>query len=333
MSSFSNTVGGDLLIGVRAAQGLPVQLIGVTAADLDKELQRLDSLIAAGIDPRIRYSPHLVPIAGGQPVLVFRIERGWIGPHRVIFKGHDKFYGRNATRKYPLDVRELRQAFALSATVAERMRAFRADRTIALSNNDTPVPFSPGPKIILHCLPFDAFSATQRLDVVGLRPDRLRPMRASGWSHRINFNGLLTYSGGTEAYSYVQLYRNGILEAVDASLLGGGPEKNFIPSVAFEEALLSYLPSCLALLQLLGCGLPVFIALSLTNVKGFFMGVQSWDRREAIEENTLMLPEAEVADYGVAAATILKPLFDMIWNAAGYPGSLNFDSSGTWKPQ
>lgn len=331
VSSFANTMGGDLLFGVKAVQGVPVQLVGITAADLDRELQRLDNLIADGIDPRIRYSHYLVPIAGGQRVLVFRIERSWIGPHRVTFKGHDKFYGRNATRKYPLDVGELRHAFTLSATVAERMRAFRADRIIALSNNDTPIPFTPGPKIVLHCLPFNAFSTTQNLDVVGLRPDRLRPICLSGYNHRINFNGLITYSGGTEPNSYAQLYRNGILEAVDASLFWGGPSENFIPSVAYEEALLSYLPTCLALLQGFGCGLPLFVALSLTNVKGFFMGVKSSHRREVIHENILILPEAEVADYGVSADAILKPLFDMVWNAAGYPGSLNFDASGAWK--
>src|ERR1035437_3203414 len=53
VSSFANTAGGDLLFGVKAVQGLPAELIGVAAGDLDKELQRLDNLIADGLDPRI----------------------------------------------------------------------------------------------------------------------------------------------------------------------------------------------------------------------------------------------------------------------------------------
>ncbi len=238
-----------------------------------------------------------MPVAGGQPVLVFRVDRSWIAPHRVVFKGHDKFYGRNATRKYPLDVGELRQAFTLSGTVAERIRAFRADRIIALANNDTPIPFAPGPKIVLHCLPFTAFAAAQPLDAVGLRPDRLPPMGSSGWNHRINFEGLITYSGGEPPFSYVQLYRNGTIEAVDGGTLAPwNDERKFIPSQAYEDYLLTALPRYLATMREIGCGLPVFIGLALTNVKGYGMGVDSWHRGEAITQDTLILPEAKVTD-------------------------------------
>jgi predicted HTH transcriptional regulator len=101
VSSFANTTGGDLLFGVEAVQGVATQLVGLANGDLDKELQRLDALIADGLDPRIRYAHAIVPLTGNKPVLVFRIERSWIAPHRVVYKGHDKFYGRSATRKYP----------------------------------------------------------------------------------------------------------------------------------------------------------------------------------------------------------------------------------------
>jgi len=34
-------------------------------------------------------------------VLVVRSERSWIGPHRVVLKGHDKFYARNSAGNIP----------------------------------------------------------------------------------------------------------------------------------------------------------------------------------------------------------------------------------------
>jgi predicted HTH transcriptional regulator len=97
VSSFANTAGGDLLFGVKAVQGIPTELVVVAAGDLDKELQRLDNLIADGLDPRIRYAHALVSLAGGRPVPIFRVERSWIAPHRVVFRGHDKFYARSWT--------------------------------------------------------------------------------------------------------------------------------------------------------------------------------------------------------------------------------------------
>ena len=146
-SSFANTAAGDLVFGMDEDQGLPTQVTGVQAAELDLEVRRLESILAAGLSPRIRYAMRVVSTDGGQRVLVMRVERSWIGPHRVIFQGHDKFYGRNSAGKYPLDVNELRGAFTLSSTAIERIRAFRTDRIIALANNETPIPFVECPKI------------------------------------------------------------------------------------------------------------------------------------------------------------------------------------------
>jgi predicted HTH transcriptional regulator len=152
-SSFANSGGGDLVFGMEEGGGLPTQLVGVQAADLDLEIRRLDSILAAGLSPRIRYALRTVATAAGQQVVVLRIERSWSGPHRVVFQQHDKFYGRNSAGKYALDVNELRAAFTLSSTATERIRAFRTDRIIALSNNQTPIPFMDSPKVVLHCIP------------------------------------------------------------------------------------------------------------------------------------------------------------------------------------
>jgi predicted HTH transcriptional regulator len=153
VSSFANTAGGDLVFGMDENQGLPTRVVGLQAGDLDLEIRRLESMLAAGLSPRIRYEMRVVTTAGVQRMLIVRIERSWEGPHRVVFQGHDKFYGRNSAGKYPLDVNELRGAFTLSSTVTDRIRAFRTDRIIALGNNQTPVPFTDTPKVVLHCYP------------------------------------------------------------------------------------------------------------------------------------------------------------------------------------
>jgi len=45
------------------------------------------------------------------------------------------------------------------------------------------------------------------------------------------------------------------------------------------------------------------------------------------------LPEVVVDDYGKEPAKVLKPLFDMVWNAWGYPRSLNYDEQDNWVGQ
>ena len=45
VSSFANTQGGDLIIGVDEEQGLPTSIPGVAVGDIDKEKLRLEEII------------------------------------------------------------------------------------------------------------------------------------------------------------------------------------------------------------------------------------------------------------------------------------------------
>jgi hypothetical protein len=335
VSSFSNSGGGDLVFGIEEDRGAPTQIVGIQAVDLDLETRRLESIMASGLDPRIRYALKVVICRDGRRVLIIRVERSWVGPHRVIFKGHDKFYGRNSAGKYPLDVNELRDAFTLPATVIERIRAFRTDRLIAISNNQTPIPLRETPKIVLHCIPIESFAAQSQHDVLPFyqNPLRFRPMGGSGWDRRLNLEGLVAFSGQQPSYTYTQLYRNGVIEAVDAYHLAHEYNgKMVIPSVAYERHVFDYLPTCFTVQQELGVSAPVVIGLTLTNTRGLQMGVDSYGFEVGypIESDTIILPETMVPEFSMAPGKILKPLFDLVWNACGYPASKNFDPQGNW---
>jgi predicted HTH transcriptional regulator len=51
VSSFANTHGGDLVIGIEEKGGLARKVPGVAGVNPDTELQRLESLARDGIDP------------------------------------------------------------------------------------------------------------------------------------------------------------------------------------------------------------------------------------------------------------------------------------------
>jgi hypothetical protein len=335
VSSFANTVGGDLVFGMGEDQGLPTQITGFHTGDVDLEIRRLESILSAGISPRIPYSIRAVTTGSGQRTLVIRVERSWSGPHRVVYQGHDKFYGRNSAGKYPLDVNELRTAFTLSSTVTERIRAFRTDRIISLVNNQTPMQFTDDPKIVLHCIPLESFAGQPQYDVRPLydNPRRLLPMGTTNWDRRLNLEGLIVFGLSTPCFSYTQLYRNGIVEVVNGTILATEYKGQLlIPSIAYEQDLLNYLPHCFRVLQEIGANAPVVVALTLLKTRGLGMGIDSFgfERGYPIDRDTIVLPETIVGNLSTPPEQILKPLFDLIWNACGYPGSKNFDSEGKW---
>jgi predicted HTH transcriptional regulator len=89
VSSFANTAGGDIIVGLREADGLPAEVVGVDG-DLDAEVLRLESLLRDRMEPRIigiRMRP--VPLANGRRVLVIRVPKSWNPPHAVLQTIHD----------------------------------------------------------------------------------------------------------------------------------------------------------------------------------------------------------------------------------------------------
>jgi len=321
--------------------GFPVKLEGLIIKNVDQEIIRLDSMIRDGIEPRIPGTGiKAVNLSNSKIAIVIRIPTSWISPHRVCYKGHNKFYSRSTNGKYQMDVTDLRIAFTLSETAAERIRRFREDRIGKIFANETPIPFCETAKTVLHLIPLISFNPGQRYDLgeitSGLR--KMQPLSCGFNYYRFNFDGLLTYSASSrndKSDSYVQLYKNGIIEAVDGLLLDTRFSQGelIIPSVTYEEALIGSLPSYISILKTLNVDLPVFLFLTLIGVKGYSMAA-GWRNltREVhkIDREVLMLSEIVIESYDVIAKDVLRPCFDSIWNACGFPQSLNYNEAGDW---
>lgn len=346
VSSFANAAGGDLIFGIKEESGVPTELCGLRIANVDAQITRLENMIRDGIDPRIPgISMRPVPLQTSGVAIIIRIPRSWALPHMVIFKAHSRFYSRNSAGKYPLDVSEIRAAFALSETTGERMRNFRMERLSRIVAGETPVPLDETPKIVLHIIPFGVFDPAAKFDVASLARDtgRLQPIYSRGWNHRHNFDGFLTYAplpeSGT-AHSYLQIFRNGSIEAVEAYLLRPRDDQRRIPSVTFEGELFDSLVRFLAIQKQLGVEPPLFIMLSLLGVSGYTMAVDPsrfpdalhfpWGEARSIDRDALLLPEIVVEDFECDPAEVMRPVFDAIWNAAGWPRSMNYDETGKW---
>jgi len=249
--------------------------------------------------------------------------------------------GRDVTYTAGTAGDELSQAFA------ERIRGFRAERLSKIMARETPVPLVEGGKIVLHIMPARAFDVTMEFDVTSFADrmdDRLYPINTEHCErcdYRVNFDGFLTYAQlpqSTCARAYLQLFRNGGIEAVEAWILHKEKEKDerSIPSPAYEQALLSALLRYLSIQKDKGVEPPLLIMLTLLGVHGYTMATRrypSLDYYQPIDRDALVLPEVLAESFDCDPAEVMRPAFDAIWNAAGWPRSMNYDETGKWVGQ
>ena len=107
VSSFANTTTGYLIFGMLEEDGIPTDVGPFTCENVDDLLASAESLMRDSISPRIcGVQLKAIPFENKKIVLIARIPKSWSAPHRVTFRGHDKFYGRNSNGKYSLDVGE-----------------------------------------------------------------------------------------------------------------------------------------------------------------------------------------------------------------------------------
>lgn len=346
-TSFANTAGGDLIYGVRAPKGIAEEVVGLNG-DLDAGLTRLESIIRTGIQPRVTgYFSKLIPLANGKKVLVFRIPRSWSLPHRVTLGAYDKFYGRDSTSKYQLDVPQLRSLFLLSETTADRIRNFRTERISLILSGQTPITLAPGPKTVIHTVPFNALGGGTTFPVSKIYDRDFAPLRppsvSGGWSPLHNFDGIATYGyigDGIPPPSYLQVFRTGIIESVDTRIIAlSEAERAGLPTDQiviwgewFETELINSVKQYFDIQNSLGVSPPIVIMFTLLSVKGAVMqpATRPFDR-PTIDRDHLLLSEVMAETFTADLGQLLKPVFDVIWNACGYTESPHYGSDGKRK--
>jgi hypothetical protein len=296
--------------------------------------------------PRIAVDIRAISIEEtNKKILIIRTKASLEKPHRVIFKGHDKFYRRNSNGKYPMDVDELKVAFLESSSLIERIRNFRKLRVYDIKAGETPYPLlSHSSCIIIHILPLSAFNTSYIINSdtlleikEGKHSDSFSPFYPSGWTHRINLEGVVLYSQMNDniVRTYTQLYRSGIVEAVESSILsyGGKAESKTMPMYFIEDKTMEYVGNTLSFLTKFDFQSPFYVFLSLIGIKDFAVSKPK-DRYfleiEPISVEDLLLPEVIIESINDNIQHKFRPIFDMIWNASGVSRSLNFDNDNNF---
>jgi predicted HTH transcriptional regulator len=149
VSGMANTDGGDVIYGIEAKDGIPTAITGFPQNQVDQTKLRLEGLLATCVEPRIpSVVLHTVTIDETNCVLIARIRRSWLAPHRITVNNHVHFYGRNSASTFQMDVSQLRNAFLVSDQHADQVRAFVVNRLLRIEQQRT-------------CCQWPAFQGTQ----------------------------------------------------------------------------------------------------------------------------------------------------------------------------
>jgi hypothetical protein len=341
MSSFANTLGGNLVIGIEEKNGVPVALPGLPGVDVDQEILRLEQLARSGIEPRILgMRTRAIPLKAGGHCVVIRIPRSWQAPHRVSAGGHNKFYLRNSAGVHEAGVEELRTMFTQGADAVEKARAFRDKRIATIDVQRSSRPLVKHGRAILHLVPLTSMAGQFHLDIGSIPslPD-IRPLGSSGGLARFNLDGILVEREGDRLHGYVQVFRSGAIETVQASLHSSESGKVVVWGNSLEARIGRSVPDYMDFLKQLGVPPPFAVMLAFDGMSGTVVRVGPQliaDNEEPVQfEHVVVLPEVLISDYGSATdyALALRPIFDAIWNMAGKRRAATFDSSGNWRPR
>ena len=337
ITAFANATGGDLIYGIdEGDEGEALELM-FQVLDAEVEERRLADIFLHNIEPRMPgVQIHTVPLAkDGQTGLavVIRVPQSWDGPHRVNVS--KQFYIREGRRKRELNVPEIRGLFLRSENQTQRLRDFRTERLGKILINDLPCKLAQGAVVVLHVVPLQSALGLVQVNPAQYGPYRRLPVLASTATQSfINLDGLLCIRGINQptTHGYTQLFRNGIFETVCVWAPTEAGKKANMPCETYEAQIIKFVTDVQGELQFLGVSGDVSIFLSVLRANELKLGIPfefldgpsgDFDRKE------LILPDI-VIDQGGNVGQKLRPVFDYLWQCAGYDGSKNYDNAGNW---
>jgi hypothetical protein len=339
VSSFANTIGGHIIIGVTEDEGLPKAIVGI-GGDLDTEKLRLESLLRDRLEPRIvgvRIQP--VSLAVGRHALVVRIPKSWNPPHAVLQNKSRLIFARNSAGAHEASVDEMRTMFTAGANLLEQAREFQRKRMEIIHAGNGP--FSnfggEGGRIVLHMIPYSSFGSDLLIDPTRFHGQYLPPFYCTGFNHGYNVDGYWTVSDGGRRSGYVQVFRNGIIESALGDARTKLDQGMVLYAASVENEVAMKVENYMAALAHAEVSPPMLVMLA-----GVRMAATSVIGNPYA---TLVAAQTLPADVRFPTVTLddfsglenyrraLKPMFDAIWNAAGYAKSQSFDADGNWAPR
>lgn len=345
--AFANSQGGVVVYGVKELRvgnektGKIEEVCGFESSAIDSIKGRLENQIRDSVQPRIEYRMKELPLPNGKYVLLLRVNQGWQGPYSYRHQRGLYFYRRAESQNVLMDNSEIKTHFLSSDTLRDKLKSFHLNRVQDIITQQMPFNME-GEKIFTaHVLPLDSFkdSTTFSQQAIAQYVASVGPLSSQGYSSRPNIDGVFQYwssgqSDHTKPVSYVQYFRNGVVEYGDSMILTNvsGPDRMHIK--AFGTKFNPAVRRAIAYQKSLGLNGPFFLGVSLWNVNGtkVMQGNDPWDNDEQMrfDRHHVHLPIFEIEDASATEHTLTRPILDMLCNAAGWDKCMRYDHNGDW---
>ena len=334
--AFANTRGGDIVIGIREARGVAVEVVPL-GMDPDQETLRLQNMIADSFDPRI-VGVQIAPVAhGAGHVLVVRVPQSVQGLHRSKLDQH--FHIRESRSNRHLDVASLITRVDMLRGQRDRRDEFFAQRYAAVLTNRTPVALRPGPKVMVHVIQAHAAFGAEMLHVSRASAASAMPVPTivqGGVDFRMTFEGPMHHTTINDGMirAFTLIHHVGVLEG---AWRVADPREGRTEVVAehVESQVLTYVRALVERAQsLLTMDVPLVVRVALVGAEGAVLVTSNRELRRhyeedaplsAIDRTALQLPDVLVNDWPAAdLAELFRPAFDRLWQASGFLRSYQY---------
>jgi len=310
VTAMANSIGGEIIFGVReTADGFEV--VGVDPQDFDELILKIENIIRDHTEPRVNCIIEILKGNETKPIIIMYIEKSYKGPHRILTAKCAPFYKRNSSGKHAMDTFEIKAAYLEGYLYEQRIEEFVNERYI-LVTNELP---SASSWMMLHVIPEGSFDRGSNLSMDALKQMKIMPQNCHGCYPRVNFDGFMNFASAQGDYfqrgSYVQIFRNGIIESfasgVVSSIQGG-----LFYLEDWEVETTKHINELLSFLQVLKVSGPYFVTMALNGLKMARLKLHSHSRDYVCDRNFLKLPtvilDPQVEDINITLSRSIRTL-------------------------
>jgi hypothetical protein len=319
ITSFSNTVGGYLVFGVKEEGGVITEIKGFDFGNQDELKLQIENILRDTVEPRIiGLQMKFIDLENGKSIFIVNIPRSYNGPHIVRGK---EFYGRNTSGNYRLDYSEIKRKFLEHDGIIKDIKNHHLERVFKIKANEGYIPLVSGPSILLQVIPIQAFGYDAKLINLGNPMDgRFWPLSRGGADPHIGFEGIAWFNQYETnlVHGYHHMDRRGIVEIVDRYILRSTPDGCIGISTSYLiEKLKAVSNDIIYNFTKYEISGPFIVTFALLDVKDArFYVVNGFYGKQSITQNDLIFPEVFINDMN-DFSLFIEQTESLLFNAAG----------------
>jgi len=334
-TSFANSNGGHLIVGVPDEEGRPEHAGGFPVDNVDQTIEQWANVLRRSTDPSLPTSCFdicAIPTEEGRYLIVITVDRSWRAPHRVTT--NDRFYARSPSGRFPLDVDEIRRRILQTERQGEEIDKFRNDRIATITGDADRFEITSSPKFVLHLFSGDSFAPGKKIDLstaevqTDSRPPFFEARGGAGGLdeiYSVDSVAVLRSSTDREVNKYVRTFRGGVIEALTKYVFNSDPKhgSSYLASNKLRQALENTLPEYVQYLQRQDLRPPLYLLATIIDAPTFLVKRNSHEDeydRVSFGNQVVTLPEVVIESYSDDLDSAIDDLMDLVWNAGGKSG-------------